>query len=293
MTRPTLAFQGEYGSNSHELCVQQFPGYEPRPCATFAEAFAAMKAGTVDAGVIAMENSIAGRVEDVYHMLPRAGLRIIGERFKPIHMHLMSNPGVQLAQVRTAASHVMALAQCRATLGRLGIRPEVASDTAGAARALAEAPDPTRAAIAPALAAELYGLTILEREVEDELHNTTRFLLMTADPAPPEPPADVACLTSLVFRARNVPSALYKALGGFASNGVNVSKLESYLEGGQFTAATFYAEFEGRPGDPGPALAMEELAFFCRQVDILGVFEADSFRRRPAPDLAPDTEARA
>jgi prephenate dehydratase len=301
LTISKIAFQGDYGSNSHELCVEHFPDDEPVPCDTFAEAFAAVRSGACALGVIAIENSIAGRVGDVHHLLPASGLKIVGERFKPIRFHLMANPGVALEDVREVSSHVMALGQCRRLIQKLRLRATVASDTAGAARELAERPDPHHAAIAPALAAELYGLTILARDIEDEPDNTTRFLVMTGDPNPAEPPAGVDCLTSLIFHTRDVPAALYKALGGFASNGVNLIKLESYIDGTQFTPAQFYAEIEGRPGDPGVALALEELAFFSGRIDLLGVYPADGHRRpqtpgpaaasAPAPTAAPAPEA--
>jgi prephenate dehydratase len=283
LTNPKIAFQGDYGSNSHELCVEHFPDYEPVPCDTFAEAFSAVRNGACALGVIAIENSIAGRVGDVHHLLPASGLKIVGERFKPIRFHLMANPGVALEDVREVSSHVMALGQCRRLIQQLGLRAIVASDTAGAARELAERPDPRHAAIAPALAAELYGLTILARDIEDEPDNTTRFLIMTGDPTPAEPPVGVDCLTSLIFHTRDVPAALYKALGGFASNGVNLIKLESYIDGSQFTPAQFYAEIEGRPGDPAVALALEELAFFSGHIELLGVYPADAHRRPRAP----------
>ncbi len=299
MTTSKIAFQGDYGSNSHELCVEHFPDYEPVPCDTFAEAFSAVRSGACELGVIAMENSIAGRVGDVHHLLPASGLKIVGERFKPIRFHLMANPGVALEDVREVSSHVMALGQCRRLIQTLGLRATVASDTAGAARELSERPDPHHAAIAPALAAELYGLTILARDIEDEPDNTTRFLVMTGDAATAEPPAGVDCLTSLIFQTRDVPAALYKALGGFASNGVNLIKLESYIDGSQFTPAQFYAEIEGRPSDPAVALALEELAFFSGQIDLLGVYPADPHRRprsvspvavAAVPSIAPVTE---
>jgi prephenate dehydratase len=215
----------------------------------------------------------------VHHLLPDSGLKIIGERFKPIRFQLMANPGVKIEDVRTVASMPIALGQCRRTLRRLGVRTEQAGDTAGAAKALAEHPDPTRAAVAPALAAEIYGLDILMRDIEDEAHNTTRFLVMTADPTPPPPPADAACVTSFIFRVRNLPAALYKALGGFATNGVNMTKLESYMENGAFTATFFYAEVDGRPEDPALGRALEELGFFSERLEVLGVFPADAFRK--------------
>jgi len=294
LTTSKIAFQGDYGSNSHELCVEHFPDSEPFPCATFAEAFSAVRSGACGLGVIAIENSIAGRVGDVHHLLPSSGLKIVGERFKPIRFHLMANPGVALEDVREVSSHVMALGQCRQLIQKLGLRATVAGDTAGAARELAERPDPHHAAIAPALAAELYGLTILARDIEDEPDNTTRFLVMTGDPNPAEPPAGVDCLTSLVFHTRDVPAALYKALGGFASNGVNLIKLESYIDGSQFTPAQFYAEIEGRPTDPAVALALEELAFFSGHIELLGVYPADAHRRSPqvpAPTAQPPVAA--
>jgi len=280
MTKLKIAFQGEIGSNSDEACRAYFPDHEPLPCATFEDAFDAVKGGKATLGLIPVENSIAGRVADVHHLLPNSGLKIIGERFKPINFHLMANPGVALEEVKVVASHVMALGQCRKAIRRLKVKTEIASDTAGAAKALAEHPDPARAAIAPALAAEVYGLNILLRDIEDERHNTTRFLVMTADKDPPPPPFTSRCVTGFVFQVRNVPAALYKVMGGFATNGVNMTKLESYMEGGGFTATIFYAEVDGRPEDRGLALAFEELAFFSERFEILGVFPADPFRDR-------------
>jgi len=278
MTPARIAFQGEPGSNSDEACRTYYPEYEPLACATFEDAFDAVRSGRAALGMIPVENSIAGRVGDVHHLLPRSGLKIIGEKFKPIRFHLMVNPGVRLEEVKVASSHVMALGQCRQALRALGLTPEIASDTAGAARLLSERPDASRSAIAPALAAELYGLEILRSGLEDERHNTTRFLIMTADPCPPSPPFTSRCVTSFVFQVRNVPAALYKVMGGFATNGVNMTKLESYMEGGSFTATTFYAEVDGRPEDRGLALAFEELAFFSERFEVLGVFPADPFR---------------
>ncbi len=278
--QPKIAFQGEPGANSHEAARDYYPDYEPMACATFEDAFEAIRNGTAALGMIPVENSIAGRVTDVHHLLPDSGLLIIGERFKPIRFHLMANPGVALGQVKTVTSMSIALGQCRRTLRKLGVKTESVGDTAGAAKALAEHPDPTRAAIAPALAAEIYGLEILMREVEDERHNTTRFLVMTADRNPPRPPASAPCVTSFVFRVRNLPASLYKALGGFATNGVNMTKLESYMENGAFTATFFYAEVDGRPEDQSLANAFEELGFFCEKFEILGVYAADPYRER-------------
>jgi prephenate dehydratase len=281
MTKRRIAFQGELGANSHEACSTYYPDYEPVPCATFEEAFEAVKSGRCELGMIPVENSIAGRVSDVHHLLPSSGLKIVGERFKPIHFQLMANPGVKLEEIKTVASMAIALGQCRKTVRRLKAKTESVGDTAGAAKMLAEHPDPTRAAISPALAAEIYGLEILLRDIEDEHHNTTRFLVLTAEPSPPAPPFTQPCITSFVFRVRNLPAALYKAMGGFATNGVNISKLESYMENGAWTATLFYAEADGRPEDRGLALAFEELRFFSERFEILGVYPADPFRTRP------------
>jgi prephenate dehydratase len=276
--RPRIAFQGDPGANSDEACRACFPTYEPVPHPAFDEAFEAVKGGDCALGMIPVENSIAGRVADVHHLLPSSGLKIIGEYFKPIHFQLMVNPGTRLEDIKTVISMPFAASQCRRAVRRLGASVEPAGDTAGSAKALAARPDHTRAAIAPALAAELYGLEILLRDIEDEAHNTTRFLVMTADRDPPPPPEGAHCVTSFVFRVRNIPAALYKAMGGFATNGVNMTKLESYMENGFFTATFFYAEVDGRPEEPALARAFEELSFFSDHFEVLGVFEADPFR---------------
>jgi prephenate dehydratase len=278
--RPKIAFQGEPGANSDEACRDYYPAYEPSPYAVFEDAFEAVKSGACELGMIPVENSIIGRQGDVHHLLPASGLRIVAERFKPIHFQLMANPGVKLEAVKTVISMPFAAAQCRKIVRRLGVRVDPANDTAASAKRLAENPDPTAAAIAPALAAKIYGLEILARDIEDEAHNTTRFIVLTADPNPPRPPAGVDCVTSFTFRVRNLPAALYKALGGFATNGVNMTKLESYMENGAFTATFFYAEVDGRPEDAGLARAFEELAFFSDHFEILGVYPADPFRRK-------------
>jgi prephenate dehydratase len=280
LSKGRIAFQGELGANSHEACTAAFPDYEPVPCATFDEAFDAIRSGACEYGMIPVENSIAGRVTEVHHLLPASGLKIVGERFKPIHFQLMVNPGVKLEDVKTVVSMPIALGQCRKTIKRLKAATEPAGDTAGAAKALAERPDPTRAAIAPALAAEIYGLDILLRDIEDERHNTTRFLVMTASGHATPPPYTQPCITSFVFRVKNLPAALYKAMGGFATNGVNMGKLESYMENGVFSATFFYAEVDGRPEDQGLARAFEELQFFSEKFEILGVYPADPFRQR-------------
>ncbi len=280
MTNGRIAFQGELGANSHEACTAAFPDMEPVPHPTFEDAFEAIKAGDCQLGMIPVENSIAGRVADVHHLLPSSGLKIIGERFKPIHFQLMANPGVKLEDLKVVQSMAIAIHQCRATVRRLGLKADTVGDTAGAARMLADHPDPHRAAIAPALAARIYGLDILARDIEDTHNNTTRFMIMTAD-ADPEPPAAGAdCVTSFVFRVRNLPAALYKAMGGFATNGVNMTKLESYMENGAFTATFFYAEVDGRPEDSALQRAFEELTFFSERFEILGTYPADPFRKQ-------------
>jgi prephenate dehydratase len=277
-TRGRIAFQGELGANSDEACRTHFPQLEPLPCDAFEEAFEAVRSGAAQLGMIPVENSIAGRVADVHHLLPSSGLYIVGERFKPIRFQLMANPGVRLADVKTVASMPIALAQCRKTLRKLGVKFAATADTAGAARELSQHPDRTRAAVAPRLAASIYGLDILLEDIEDEHNNTTRFLVMAREPA--SPPPETACVTSFLFKVKNIPAALYKALGGFATNGVNMTKLESYMEDGGFTATLFYAEVDARPEDPGLKLALEELGFFSERLEILGVYPADPFRAR-------------
>jgi prephenate dehydratase len=278
--RPKIAFQGEPGSFSNEACKVYFPDHEPVAFADFEAALEAVSTRRCELGMIPVENSTAGRVAEVHHLLPESGLRIIGERFKPIHFQLMANRGVKLEDLRTVTSMPIALGQCRKLIRKLKLRTRAGSDTAGSARALAEHPDPHGAALAPALAAEIYGLDILAHDVEDEAHNTTRFIVMTAEQAPPAPPPGVACVTSFTFRVRNLPAALYKALGGFATNGVNMSKLESYMENGAFTATFFYAEVDGRPEDPPLKRAFEELHFFSDHFEVLGVYAADPFRKK-------------
>ena len=286
--RPRIAFQGEAGANSDEACRAYFPDHQPVAHVAFEDAFEAVKLGDCELAMIPVENSIAGRVADVHHLLPSSGLTIVGELFKPIHFQLMANLGTRLEAVTTVISMPFAVGQCRRVLRQLGVTIEPASDTAGSAKALAAKPDPCKAAIAPALAADLYGLTILMRDIEDEAHNTTRFLIMSADRNPPRPPAGAPCVTSFVFRVRNIPAALFKVMGGFATNGVNMTKLESYMENGVFTATFFYAEVDGRPEDAPLKRAFEELSFFSDHFEVLGVFAADPFRDAVArPSLPP------
>ncbi|MGP9822142.1 prephenate dehydratase [Salinarimonas sp. NSM] len=272
----TISYQGEPGANSHIACREVYPDWTPKPCPTFEDAFAAVTEGEAQLGMIPIENSVAGRVADIHHLLPESGLHIVGEFFLPIHHQLMAPKGATLATIKSVQSHVQALGQCRRTLRKLGLAAIVGADTAGSARQIAEANDPARAAIASRLAAEVYGLDILAEDVEDEAHNTTRFIILSPEPTRIAPGGD--CVTSFVFRVRNIPSALYKALGGFATNGVNMTKLESYMIEGQFTATQFYAEVDGHPDEPGLKRALEELAFFSRQLSVLGTYPAHPFR---------------
>jgi len=273
-----IAYQGEPGANSHAVCKQHYPDWVAVPCASFEDVFAAVESRDADLAMIPIDNSIAGRVADIHHFLPDSDLHIIAEHFLRIRFHLMGVPGSSLETITTAHSHVHALGQCRKIIRKFGLRPVISGDTAGAAREVAEAADPTQAAISPPLAAEIYGLEILAEDVEDEDHNTTRFVVLSRDFV--KAPADNGpVVTSFIFNVRNLPAALYKALGGFATNGVNMTKLESYMVDGAFTGATqFLAEVDGHPDDIGLKRALEELAFFSTDVKMLGVYPADPFR---------------
>ena len=273
-----ISFQGEPGANSHTACSQARPDHEPLPCATFEDAFAAVNEGEAELAMIPIENSIAGRVADIHHLLPTSGLHIVGEHFLPIHFDLMALPGVAAEELKTVHSHIHALGQCRKIIRRLGLKPIVAGDTAGSAREVAQAGDRTRASLAPRMAAKIYGLNVLAEDVEDEASNTTRFIVLSKEERW-APAGNGPTVTSFVFRVRNLPAALYKALGGFATNGVNMTKLESYMVEGQFTATQFYAEVDGHPDDAALSRALEELAFFSREFRILGVFPAHPFRK--------------
>jgi prephenate dehydratase len=277
MTAKTIAYQGEPGANSHIACLNDYPDHQPLACATFEDAFVTLQDGGADLAMIPIENSIAGRVADIHALLPASGLHIIAETFLPIRFQLLAAPGATLETLHTVYSHVHALGQCRKIIRKLGLTPIVSSDTAGSAREVAEARDVTRASLATKLAGEIYGLTTLAADVEDEAHNTTRFVVLSKTPhwaAPHNGPV----VTTFVFRVRNVPAALYKALGGFATNGVNMTKLESYMIDGEFTATQFLADVDGHPEDPPLKRALEELDFFSREVRLLGVYPAHPFR---------------
>lgn len=273
----TIAFQGQPGANSHLACREAYSDMQALPCDSFEEAFGAVSGGRAKLAMIPIENSVAGRVADIHHLLPESGLYIIAEHFLRVNHHLLGNKGVQLGDLKEVHSHVHALAQCRRAIKELGLTAVVHADTAGAARDLAASGSKTTAVIASELAAEIYGLENLRRDLEDEGHNTTRFVIMSRDAVRPEAGGSAA-MTSIVFRVRNVPAALYKAMGGFATNGVNMVKLESYQLGGSFNATQFYADISGHVDDRNVRFAMEELEFFTSYLKILGVYPASSFR---------------
>jgi prephenate dehydratase len=279
-----IAYQGEPGANSHIACIEAYPTCEPMPCGTFEDAFQAVADGEAQLAMIPIDNSVAGRVADIHHLLPRSNLYIIGEHFLPVHHQLMIVPGADMSSVTTVHSHVHALGQCRKAIRELGLKPVVAADTAGAARELSQSRDMSRAAIASRLAADIYGLKMVRENIEDESHNTTRFVVLSATPQDAEP-EDQPVITSFVFRVRNVPAALYKAMGGFATNSVNMTKLESYQIEGQFSATQFYADIEGHPSERNVRLAMEELEFFTSYLRVLGIYKASPHRAEIAKRL--------
>ena len=272
-----IVYQGEPGANSHVACVNAYPQLEPEACQTFEDALTAVRDRRARYAMIPIENSVAGRVADVHHLLPESGLYIVGEHFERIYHQLLVLPGTSPDQLKTIHSHTHALGQCRKVIREMGLRAVIEADTAGSARMLRDEGDPTKAVIASKLAAEIYGLQILRSDIEDAEHNTTRFIVLSADRE------DVAAgngpvVTTFVFRVRNVPAALYKALGGFATNGVNMTKLESYMVEGAFTATMFYADIEGHPDDRSVQLALEECRFFSSEFRIFGAYPASPFR---------------
>jgi prephenate dehydratase len=272
-----IVFQGEPGANSHLAIREAYPEAEAVACATFEDAFAAITSGEAELGMIPVENSVAGRVADIHHLMPESGLHIVAEHFMPVRHQLLALKGAALKDIKTVESHVHALGQCRRVIRKLGIRPIVAADTAGSAREIAEVGDKTRAAIASRLAADIYGLDILAEDIEDEAHNTTRFIVLSRESKWAQSGSGPV-ITTFLFRVRNVPAALYKALGGFATNGVNMTKLESYMVDGSFFATQFYADVEGHPEDRNVVFAFEELAFYSKEMKILGVYPAHPFR---------------
>ncbi|QBF33489.1 prephenate dehydratase [Thalassococcus sp. S3] len=272
-----IAFQGEPGAYSHEACRKARPDMEALPCRTFEDVIEAVRAGSADLAMLPVENSTYGRVADIHSMLPQSGLHIIEEAFVRVHINLLALPGTKLEVIERAMSHTMLLGQCRAFLAKHGIHRVTGADTAGSARQVANMAEPQTAALASELAGEIYGLDVLAHHIEDQGNNTTRFLIMSRE-------ADLSrrgthgMMTSFVFQVRNIPAALYKAMGGFATNGINMTKLESYMVGGSFTATQFYADIEGHPDDPPVQRALDELGYFTTNVEILGVYPAHAER---------------
>jgi len=272
-----IAFQGEPGAYSHQACAETYPNMEALPCRTFEDAIAAVREGQADLAMLPVENSTFGRVADIHHLLPESGLHIVAEAFVRVHINLLALPGVRLDEIESAMSHTMLLGQCRAFLERHGIHRITGADTAGSARHVAEAGQPELAALASELAGEIYGLDVIAQHIEDQGNNTTRFLVMAREPDFSRR-GDDGMMTTFVFQVRNIPAALYKAMGGFATNGVNMTKLESYMVSGSFTATQFYADIEGHPDDQSVARALDELDYFTSDITILGVYPADPRR---------------
>ncbi len=272
-----IIYQGEPGANSHLACLDAYPDAETIAAHTFEDAFGAVQNSTADLAMIPIENSVAGRVADIHHLLPQSDLYVIGEHFERVRHQLLVIEGTNLEDLKTIHSHTMALGQCRNVIREQKLDPIPEADTAGSARLIKERGDKTQAAIASSLAAQIHGLTILKPDIEDADHNTTRFLILAKDPddAMPE---DGPVMTSFIFKVRNVPAALYKALGGFATNNVNMTKLESYQLEGSFNATMFYADIAGHPNDRPVQLALEELGFFSSHVRILGTYKAHNYR---------------
>ncbi|MEM7121131.1 MAG: prephenate dehydratase [Pseudomonadota bacterium] len=273
-----IAFQGNPGAYSHLACRHAFPDRDVLPCESFEDVFAAVELGEASLAMMPVENSVAGRVGDVHHLMPHSSLHIVGEHFQRVEHQLLGVPGAGLDDLAAVHSHVMALGQCRELIRELGVKPMNHADTAGAARDVAAQGDKAHGAIASSLAGEIYGLDTLKTNIEDAEHNHTRFLILARDAVDPNP-EDGTIVTSILFRVRSVPAALYKALGGFATNGVNLTRLESYMIGGAFVAAQFYLDAEGHPDDRPMHLALEELRFFAREVRVLGVYNAHPYRK--------------
>ncbi len=264
-----VAFQGAPGANSHRAAVEWMPGGLPLPCFAFEDALDAVGTGAAGSAIIPIENSQHGRVADIHFLLPDSGLSIVGEHFLPISYAVM---GLTKGPFTAAYSHPQALGQCRLYLRERGIVPMAYADTAGAAALVKEMGDPHLCAIAPALAADLYGLTVVEDGIEDAKDNTTRFVVLARQALDPASLAGTTAMTTFVFEVKNVPAALYKAMGGFATNGVNMTKLESYQQGASFSATMFFADIVGAPGDPAVDRALEELAFHCKELRMLGSY---------------------
>lgn len=276
MPHNTIAFQGHPGAYSHLLCQRAYPDMKPLACDSFEDAFKAVQEGRAAIAMIPIENSLGGRVADIHHLLPDSRLFIIGEDFLRVEHHLLAPPGATLDTIKTIHSHPQALAQCRGMIRDLNLKPVSEADTAGAAKMVADIGDPSQAAIASSLAGEVYNLVSLRSRIEDKLGNTTRFVIMA--PQRSDPPPNTDSLVSLFFQVRSVPAALYKALGGFATNGINVVKLESYITDSAFTVAQFYAEIEGHVAEIHVDRALQELQYFTSMMKIIGCYPASSFR---------------
>jgi prephenate dehydratase len=275
--RPRIAFQGEPGAYSHQACHDARPDYDPLPCHAFEDVIAAVQSGAAELAMLPVENTTYGRVADIHRLLPESGLHIVDEAFVRVHISLMALPGIHMDEIRTVRAHQVLLPQCRGFLDQFGIKGEAAADSAGAAAEIAAEGLRNVGALASDLAAETYGLNILARHIEDRSHNTTRFLIMAREPNLARR-GPQGMITTFVFNVRNIPAALYKAMGGFATNGVNMTKLESYMVDGSFSATQFYADIEGHPEDPNVVLALEELDYFTDRLDVLGVYPADPRR---------------
>ena len=271
-----IAFQGELGAYSHEACMLARPNHMPIPCPTFEDVINTVRSGSAEFAMLPVENTTYGRVADIHRLLPKSGLFINDEVFVRVHINLLALPGVKLSDIKVARGHLVILPQCKTFLKANNIRSETAADNAGAAADIVTSNERDAAALASELAGQIYGLNILQKNVEDQLHNTTRFLIMSAKDKPER--RSEAMLTSFVFQVRNIPAALYKAMGGFATNGINMTKLESYMVDGKFTATQFYADIEGHPDDPGVQLAFEELSFFTDMFHILGTYPSSDTR---------------
>ncbi len=272
-----IVFQGEMGAYSHIACLNKYPDMTPIPAPTFEDAFAQVKNKQVKYAMIPIENSLAGRVADIHHLLPTSGLYIVDEFFLPIQHQLIGVHDSDEKTIKNVMSHRHALGQCRDVINELKLNQIVGADTAGSAKIISDSNDKTTAVLASEIAAEYYNLKIIRRNVEDANHNTTRFIILSREPDDAEPNGK-PIITSIVFRVRNVPAALYKAMGGFATNSVNLTKLESYIVGGSFSAAQFYVDIEGHPHDDNVRLALEELDFFSSELKILGVYHASKMR---------------
>ncbi len=270
---PRIAFQGEIGAYGHQACLEARPGFDPLPCPSFEDAIVAVREGRAELGMIGVENSTYGRVADVHQLLPESGLHIVDEAFVRVHIAVLGVRGATLQGLRRVRGMGILLGQARGFVREHGLQTLAWSDNAAGAREVARLGDPAEGALASEVAAEAYGLDVLARRIEDHEGNTTRFLIMAREPDLSRR-GDKGMMTSFVFRVRNIPAALYKAMGGFATNGVNMTKLESYMVGGRFSATQFYAEVEGHPADPALARALEELRYFSSEVKLMGVFPA-------------------